>query len=91
MAFLAGDALAAAWREHHHDVIARYEVVDPRSALDHYTGRFGAQDHGHLTRPVGVDGGQVGVAQACGFDLHQHRSPGAARSTSSMTSGCDFA
>jgi hypothetical protein len=72
VAFDAGDALAAAWREHQCDMVAGLEVVHTRTEFLHHAGGLVPQHHRQRPRPVAVDRGQVGVAQAGRLDLHQH-------------------
>ena len=73
-AFGTRAAMAAGRDEHaaRHDRRGLRSVRHPRADLFDDAGRFMAQRHRHRPRPVAVDHRQVGVAQARGFDPHQH-------------------
>jgi|GEM_PF-4884515 hypothetical protein len=64
--------MAAAWHEHHDDMIAREEIIDALSNRHNFARRLMAQGHRHGTRAAAVDHRKVGMAQASGFDPHQN-------------------
>ena len=61
-------ALAAARQEDCADLLAHRQVRDVVPHLLHHARGLVAQEHRHGSRPVAVDDGQVGVAQARGAD-----------------------
>ena len=71
-AFRARQAMPAARDEHHDDMIADLEIVHARPELLHDAGRFVTQHHRRRPRPVSIDDGKIGVAQAGRADLHHH-------------------
>ena len=71
-AFGARQAMPAARDEHHDDMIADLEIVHAGPEFLHDAGRFVTQHHRRRPRPVSIDDGQIGVAQASRSDLHHH-------------------
>ena len=68
----AGQAVAAARHEHHHDVVADAEIVDAVAEPFDHAGGLVAEHHRRRSRTVAVDHREIGMAQPGGADLHQH-------------------
>jgi hypothetical protein len=58
-------AMSATGHEYEHHVIAALEIGDAFANLFHHPRRLVSERHWHRARPVAVNHGQIGVAQAC--------------------------
>ena len=66
-----GLAVSTAGHENQYHVITNFEPGAARADFLNHTSGFMAQSHGCGAWPVAVDDGEIGMAQASGFNLDQ--------------------
>ena len=63
--------MAATRHEHGYDAVARLQIIDEGPDLLDNPSRLVAERHRQRPRPIAVDDGKVGMAEAGGDDAHQ--------------------
>src|SRR5437867_190795 len=63
-AFRTRQTMSAAWHEHHHDVVAAYEIGYARPKLFDDSGCLVTKGHRRWTRTIAIDDRKVGMTKA---------------------------